>query len=311
MTERKTLTVTLETVTPLFLGGAELRGTPELRPPTIRGVLRYWLRAALGGVIGDDNLAGLHRLESAVFGSTDSGSPIYIRLRGSLRSSDEKILPHKEGKSAGPRKAFIAGQSIDLILSQLRSNDETVWQVACSALNLALTFGGIGLRSRRGHGTLKIVKSSNPVLVPSAPTTLEDWKQHTMDVAEKAIATTRDLAQAREVPLANLPSGPARYPCATHSGLVRIYQPGDPKPALAMDAVTQFMRQASGNYAFGGIKPRQASPLWVRPIQLEDHYGLLLTILASQFNGANYGMIRDFLNEKFAGEDITVKGWNA
>lgn len=27
------ITVTLETVTPLFLGGAEPRGEPELRPP--------------------------------------------------------------------------------------------------------------------------------------------------------------------------------------------------------------------------------------------------------------------------------------
>lgn len=42
------LTVTLETVTPLFLGGADPRGEPELRPPAFRGTLRYWLRAALG-----------------------------------------------------------------------------------------------------------------------------------------------------------------------------------------------------------------------------------------------------------------------
>ncbi len=61
------LTVTLEAVTPLFLGGAnprgapELRasplqaqvrspranprGAPELRAPSFRGAMRYWMRA--------------------------------------------------------------------------------------------------------------------------------------------------------------------------------------------------------------------------------------------------------------------------
>jgi len=42
------LTVTLETVTPLLLGGAVPRESPELRLSSLRGVMRYWLRAALG-----------------------------------------------------------------------------------------------------------------------------------------------------------------------------------------------------------------------------------------------------------------------
>lgn len=35
------LKLTLETVTPLFLGGADPRGAPELRPPSLRGAMRY------------------------------------------------------------------------------------------------------------------------------------------------------------------------------------------------------------------------------------------------------------------------------
>lgn len=42
MTEIQTLTVTLETITPLFLGGTDPRGAPEIRPPSFRGALRYW-----------------------------------------------------------------------------------------------------------------------------------------------------------------------------------------------------------------------------------------------------------------------------
>ena len=39
------ITIKLETVSPLFLGGTEPCGESELRPPAIRGAMRYWLRA--------------------------------------------------------------------------------------------------------------------------------------------------------------------------------------------------------------------------------------------------------------------------
>jgi CRISPR-associated protein Cmr1 len=302
----RTVTVTLETVTPLFLGGAELR--PELRPPAFRGALRYWLRAALGGVIGDNNFAGLHRLESAVFGSTDSGSPIQIRRHGNPRESEEKVLPHKEGRQAASRKAFSSGQTFKLSLSQFRSDDEPTWQSACSALNLALTLGGVGLRSRRGHGTLRVIQSSDLAIVPLTPTILAGWRQHLQQVTENALVAARALAQSRGVALAQLPTGSAHYPCATQRGLIRLCAL---QAARAIDAVTQFMQQAPGDYAFGGIRPRQASPLWVRPIRLDDGYGLLLTVLASRFHGEKYETVRSFLDKEFPGEEIRVKGWNA
>lgn len=310
MDNRRTLTVTLETVTPLFLGGAEPRGEPELRSPAFRGAMRYWLRAAVGGVIGGNNFEGLHELESAVFGSTDSGSPIQIRLHGNgnPRKSDEKVLPHKEGRQAAPRKAFSSGQTVELCLSQFHHGDEATWQAACSALNLTLTFGGIGLRSRRGYGTLRIVRSSDPALVPSLPTTLEGWKQHLQQMTENAVASVRNLARSRNVVLTQLPTGPAGYPCATRLSVIRLC---NLEAASAIAAVAQFMQKVPKLQAFGGISPRQASPLWVRPIQLDGQYGLLLTVLASHFNGANYPAVQKFLNENFNGEDISVKGWNA
>jgi CRISPR-associated protein Cmr1 len=42
--QKQNITVKLETVTPLFLGGAEPHGEPELRPPAFRGAMRHWLR---------------------------------------------------------------------------------------------------------------------------------------------------------------------------------------------------------------------------------------------------------------------------
>ncbi|MBK8563977.1 MAG: type III-B CRISPR module RAMP protein Cmr1 [Saprospiraceae bacterium] len=37
----KTITFTCKTITPMFLNGADGQ-TPELRPSSIKGVLRYW-----------------------------------------------------------------------------------------------------------------------------------------------------------------------------------------------------------------------------------------------------------------------------
>jgi CRISPR type III-B/RAMP module RAMP protein Cmr1 len=80
MSELMKVEFRLETVTPLFLGGADQQ--PELRPASVRGALRYWLRTALGGVIGDNNLNELRCLEADVFGETERGSRVVVRLQG-------------------------------------------------------------------------------------------------------------------------------------------------------------------------------------------------------------------------------------
>lgn len=196
MASMRTLTVTLETVTPLFLGGAEPRGTPELRPPAFRGALRYWLRAALGGVVGDQDLSVLHRLESAVFGSTDEkaggASTITVRLNPrnllapQLYKKQPPVLVEKEGQarrqptghdylywSMGesgnqqrdnyqpPKQFYAPGASFDLTLSSRPGVKEVEQQFrqAVAALWLLLHFGGIGSRSRRTAGSLSVRES--------------------------------------------------------------------------------------------------------------------------------------------------------
>ncbi|RLC85756.1 MAG: type III-B CRISPR module RAMP protein Cmr1 [Chloroflexi bacterium] len=297
------LTVTLETVTPMLIRGAD-NSTPELRPPSFRGAMRYWLRAALGGVIGDSNLDGLHKLESAVFGSTERGSAIGIRLRDlDTRKHEASILPHK---NRGRARALSGG--FELAMSQTRGADPAIWDAARASLELALTFGGVGLRSRRGYGTLRIVKAPRSGL-PAFPATLNGWKAHVGRVAQVAIRDTIKLADAYNVPLSGLSTEPAAYPCATLSGLIRLC---DAREHSAMQAVISFMKRTQENRAFGGIRPtRQASPLWMRPIQTgPTTYGLLCVVLASRFSGANYGFVKEFLG-KFPGEYLRVKGWNA
>ena len=66
------ITVKLEVVTPLFLGGAEPRGEPELRSPAFRGAMRYWLMAALGASTVDnpEGIKEVQKSESEVFYQT-------------------------------------------------------------------------------------------------------------------------------------------------------------------------------------------------------------------------------------------------
>ena len=82
--------ISLETTTPLFLGGAYSRpdishsGDPELHPPTFRGALRYWLRQA-----GDASPTTAERRETvAALNAVRDRSPWEARLRFSVSPSD-------------------------------------------------------------------------------------------------------------------------------------------------------------------------------------------------------------------------------
>lgn len=77
----------LRTVSEVFAGGADLQTSelrpsafPELRPSAFRGPLRFWFRAMMGKIVGDD-LKTLKQLEALAFGATDAGSPFQLRIK--------------------------------------------------------------------------------------------------------------------------------------------------------------------------------------------------------------------------------------
>ena len=105
--ERRELELTLQTVTPLLLAGANNQ-MPEIRAPALRGAMRYWWRATLGGVIGDSNLDGLRLLETMVFGSPDKGSggcgygvSVRGRMAGTYGSPGRGLLARCEDLAGG------------------------------------------------------------------------------------------------------------------------------------------------------------------------------------------------------------------
>lgn len=169
------VTFTLETVTPLFLAGAN-QEEAELRAPSFRGVLRYWLRALLGGIYGTDT-DGLKKVweeEKKVFGTTDQGSAVMLRLGlGGLGDTKpfakEQPNPNKPpsgrdylfwsmeklGKNGVLRRHYPPGGVFTVTFYQ-RGGDPAALQRAVAAFWLLVYLGGLGSRSRRGAGSLNV-----------------------------------------------------------------------------------------------------------------------------------------------------------
>ena len=312
LTSMREITLTLETVTPMFLGGADPRGAPELRAPSFRGAMRYWLRAILGGVVGDGHLESLRKLESAVMGSTDYSSPIQIRLSDALSgklkvNEKEQILPHRTDSAR--RKAFMAGQTFKLTMKMARadSSEELIWDCACAALSAMLTFGGVGLRARRGHGTLRIshAQEKNDFLY-TFPKTKNDWEEHIKNLLTKSIIVAKRLAETLNIKISeNTSKNLTSFPYFFNGNLIRI---SNANYNSSMDAVKHFMSIVPRNVAFGGINPRQSSPLWVRPIEVENgRFRLLLFLFHCKVKSeTNHNTIKLWLDDKFPGDNINV-----
>ena len=322
----KSIEIELQTVTSMLLHGSDPSGPPELRTPSLRGVMRYWFRAVAGAVIGDRNLPGLRSLEQAVFGqSEECASPISVRISPKNPNiTNAHILPHK---NQGRKQAISAGEAFTVKLSAYRQLDPGAWDCAISALQLATTFGGLGQRSRRGYGTVRIIHSNSDD-VPISPFTSADWQAHITNVTARAIRSVATLADVHRVVLANgLRSTPASYPTATLLGTIWLGNKTDPYPN-SQAAVTDLMQIIHDFLAVPGHSPtnylgyspmhqgapRQASPLWVRVVQTTAAPGfqLLFSVLASNFphGSQDYAQLSSLITS-FPGTDIFIPGWNS
>ncbi len=179
-------------ITPLFLGGAETRVRPELRSASIRGAMRYWYRAILGGCTISDqaNVERLKQCEADVFGTTEKGSAITVlvhtdqplktetfRKDRAVRTQEGNFLP--TGKdyllwsmaASGrpgtlryqPDREYIKTDTQFKIRLQSRivQGDDALTK-ASAALWLLSNLGGLGARANRGAGSFE-TELSEPI----------------------------------------------------------------------------------------------------------------------------------------------------
>lgn len=184
MVDLPSVTFACETVTPLFLGGADPRGEPELRAPSLRGAMRYWFRALLG----EPDPTKLSLREAKVFGGPQHeraepqrASPLRVAVRWVQEPPIKKWGPPQwppdtggtgrnqvnglvylgfAFRATGGRDAQPARQAIDAgwrFTVELSARDAGVLRQACAAWWVLCHVGGLGSRTRRGFGTIRVL----------------------------------------------------------------------------------------------------------------------------------------------------------
>ena len=152
------ITFTCELITPLFMSGAD-GTTPELRPTGIKAALRFWWRAMNGHL----SLKDLKETEGKIFGDTSQRSRIIIHAIDfiSPRIVKRSPLPHRERSFM--KDAFDTRQRFELDLGLIENPNFSIKQLE-SLVYLTFTLGGLGNRSRRGFGSIKILNQPAPTL---------------------------------------------------------------------------------------------------------------------------------------------------
>ncbi len=192
------VTFDLRTLTPLFLAGNDQvemkipidtrkqdtrvdtdhyawKLLAELRPPPIRGLMRYWQRALVGGAMP---LEDVRKLEATIFGTTDKGSAVSIgvskpskepqdfRKAGGQVPTGKDYLLWSMARSGSverdnykfPRQYYPYDTNFQVMLSVRRQGDaeQKILEQAIAAFWLLIYLGGIGSRSRRSAGSLTV-----------------------------------------------------------------------------------------------------------------------------------------------------------
>lgn len=167
----------LELVTPAFLaGGSQDEKDCDLRPATLRGVLRWWWRTLHAGFLEP---AELRRLETAIWGSAEVGGALRIAVE--VANQRTPAQPEKNlfrpntglgyiGYGVAERFYQPSGASWQVRLTarasilppavskgqQIPIPDEQVLDQARAALWLLCNFGGVGSKARKGFGSLMV-----------------------------------------------------------------------------------------------------------------------------------------------------------
>lgn len=189
--DRLHLTLHYALMTPLFGGGVKPRQADPIttiRVASIIGHLRFWWRACRAEAF--PSLEALRRREDAIWGSTSQPSAVQLHLRvlnpgiasypyskgpDNRARADESVAPAYVSFPAQPKNMkfapgeapvkFLEGVEFELEVDCPRSHEADVE----AALWAWSQLGGVGARTRRGFGALRLVKRNNvPVAHPKA-----------------------------------------------------------------------------------------------------------------------------------------------
>jgi CRISPR-associated protein Cmr1 len=195
----KILEATYRIVTPMFIGDAEQKAI-DIRPPSIKGTLRFWWRALNWGTClkqtkGDiaKALQTLHTQESKLFGTaaqdTHGGQGQFILQVTPTQLKVYKTPPNATGglpyllgqgvhhfKDGYLRNALQAGQDFKISLCFRPTAQAQDIKSLAQALQLLGLLGGLGSRARKGFGAVAIHKMSGYEKAP-IPNNIDQYKE--------------------------------------------------------------------------------------------------------------------------------------
>ena len=169
------LKLTVRTVTPVYLAGAE-HGLPELRAPSFKGLLRFWYRAF------DPDFLDHEPLLFGGAGGTHGQSPFLLRVgasgpprrwtwnqaavgrfdEGQGRNTKNGIR-YLANRALSDRRAIAPGAACTMHVLCLRRAPAPEWRRALlGSLWLLFHLGGAGSRSRRGFGSFSLERWGVP-----------------------------------------------------------------------------------------------------------------------------------------------------
>ncbi len=301
---------TLTLVSPTFMYGAYQRGSdaqPEMRAQSVRGKLRYWLRAIIGA--HTTNLKDVWDRESAVFGSTGVGSAVSVRVYASHKAhtGSEPMLPHRElrGGPVSPAPALKAGQQFTLQL--VTRPGVPMPDDALNALKVWSLLGGVGKRSRRMFGAVRVAPQAEGSQAEGwypAPGSVEDFITLTRSTLKQIIGAPPERR--------DIPNWPTLHP--NHSWVVI----GRESYESAKEANQALFGLLRGSYrqherSFGhAMQGRRASTLHAQVRRIGGDYYPVLTALRSRpEQGIRWDVLAEFMKDAqqhFDGETVWG-GW--
>jgi len=172
-----------EIVTPMFIGGGDKHEEPEIRPPSIKGALRFWWRALQWGSClkqaegnADKALQALHEQEAELFGAAFKDNQYgqglcTLKLKNVIPKGVEENWPISNNNSGSGylgygldkttdeahRKAISQGKFAVCLMLKKGVSTEQIQQLKNTLIIWGL-LGGIGSRARRGFGSVAIKK---------------------------------------------------------------------------------------------------------------------------------------------------------
>lgn len=329
------LSFTAEALTPLVIAGAAGTGAGPrqegLRPPSLRGVMRFWFRAMMGAVVGDSSgHATLRELESRVFGSTEAGSSVRIRTwalevadgrPAHLCMNDQRLEDPGHGVYRDYRRiSKPALEPRSRFAVQLEARTLAPLQIAAQSLWLTAALGGVGNRARRGFGSLSLDWGDSPgaselrEVLPDLTCpdgnleSIAEWLQSGVGQVRSSYAGLAGATPSRApAGFSTLSRDTARLWLVTPSNGFWCHW------TEAMDALREDpyrgYKSSRRMRSIGKADPRLASPLIIQIKRTSGgkHFGVLLAFENAQYLGTNCCHLDGYLNRASSLTSVEIK----